>query len=459
MKRHSLSTFVLFSVVIVSVALVLIMLFLREAEISASDFPRTRNVIAFVGLVVAALVILTAFVIIGFIRSTSKVEEKEEEIRAIISNLTDGIIVYGEDNAIYLMNPIAEEILGVEAQSILGKKIARDYKSAFDPFSNLQTLFFAAAVKEPSYEMLSHVPIGRKGGEIRMGEVNINKPLLRNLVIIEVPLSLPAQRDSRARFMKIIRDVTRERSLSKIKSDFINIAGHQMRTPLSGLKWTLKMLLDGDLGPLSDEQKQFIQRGYGSNERMIRLVGDLLDVSRIEDGRFGYQFQEGDFNSLLKKILYEFEPRFRDKKLKIEVEKPEHEFRFFFDPKRLQMVIENFLENALAYTLDGGQILIRVSEEPSYMVFSVKDTGIGIPERQHNLIFTKFFRGNNAVRMQTEGSGLGLFISKNIIAAHGGSVWFESKENQGTTMFFKIPMKKEMLPKEERHIAEFISRL
>lgn len=251
----------------------------------------------------------------------------------------------------------------------------------------------------------------------------------------------------------------REKNLSEMKSGFISIAAHQLRTPLSAIKWTFKMLLSGDVGELTEEQKEFVKRGDDSNERMITLINDLLNVSRIEEGRFGYEFQDTDLIELVEGILEEEEVRIRQNNLEITFKKPKKDLpKLRVDPTKMRMAISNLIDNAIKYTLAGGRVEVGIRVRQKDALVYVKDSGIGIPPEQMANLFSKFFRADNAVRMQTSGSGLGLFIVKNIVERHGGKIWAESEEGEGTTFYLTVPYKDQFSPKteEEKKFEAFI---
>lgn len=233
----------------------------------------------------------------------------------------------------------------------------------------------------------------------------------------------------------------RLREVDQTKSQFVSIAAHQLRTPLSGIKWVLKLMLDGDIGPLSSEQRGFVQKAYEANERMIQLVGDLLDVSRIEEGKFGYQFATGDFVAFVKKVCDEYALQAEAHKLSLVFEPPKTLPPLMsFDKDRLRLVLANLIDNAMNYTPAGGHIKVSMEYSNGLVRVSVADTGVGVPESQIPHIFNKFFRGSNVIHLQTDGTGLGLYISKNIIETHGGTISITSQEDHGTTVSFVIPL-------------------
>ena len=224
----------------------------------------------------------------------------------------------------------------------------------------------------------------------------------------------------------------------------MTISAHQLRTPLSAIKWTIRMLLDGDVGKLTDEQTEFLKKAYQSNERMVNLVNDLLNVTRIEEGRYLYNPEELDMIELIEKTIIPLKEIAERKNLKFEFLKPkEKEIKVRVDKEKISLAISNLVDNAINYTKEGKiSIQFEYDSKDKQVKFSVKDTGIGISEEQQKRLFSKFFRGINAIKAETEGTGLGLFIAKNIIEAHGGRIWFESEEGKGTTFYFTLPLKK-----------------
>lgn len=239
--------------------------------------------------------------------------------------------------------------------------------------------------------------------------------------------------------VNLARAGERERIMSDVKSKFIFIAAHQLRTPLSGVKWALRTLLSGEVGRITRMQRRYVERAYDSNERMIRLVADLLDVSRLEEGRFGYEFAVADFRAFAESLAEEYRPRFEEQRIAFELHLPGTRMPVSFDLERLALALRNLIENALHYTEEGGRVSLGVTESPDAITVEIADTGVGIPAGQQEKLFTKFFRGENVIRMQTEGTGLGLFIARNIIAAHGGAIAIASEEGKGTTVSFHIP--------------------
>ncbi len=231
--------------------------------------------------------------------------------------------------------------------------------------------------------------------------------------------------------------------IDRAKSHFVSVAAHQLRTPLSIIKWTFRMLLSGDFGKLNGEQKDVIQRGYDVNEGTIVLISDLLDVARIESGRFAYTFSDVSIEEIIKDAVEMNTPRAKERKIDIRTIKSSRGKIPFVrgDKTALRIALQNLISNAINYTLPGGEVEVIYKKKGEFVEVRVKDTGVGVPRNQMGRLFTKFFRGDNVVRMQTSGTGLGLFIAKSIISAHNGEMGAESEEGKGSAFWFTIPIK------------------
>ncbi|QQG45900.1 MAG: sensor histidine kinase [Candidatus Niyogibacteria bacterium] len=235
-----------------------------------------------------------------------------------------------------------------------------------------------------------------------------------------------------------------ERLLSREKSDFVTIAAHQLRTPLSAIKWAFRALLDGDAGELQTEQKELVSRTNQTNDRMINLVNDLLDVSRIEEGQLGFVFQKEDLVGIIKETADKFMALAKERGIILMVHMPKEKLQpLMIDRKKFNLAFSNILDNAVQYNRENGKVDIYISGKGGLAEIRISDTGIGISKDDIGRIFNKFARGRNAIRIQTEGSGLGLFIARSIIERHGGKIWVESEEERGTTVYFTLPIKAE----------------
>ncbi len=242
------------------------------------------------------------------------------------------------------------------------------------------------------------------------------------------------------RDLELTRANEKLQMLDQVKSDFISVVAHQLRTPLSGMKWTLSMLLNGDMGDLNNDQKTFLMKSYESNTRMITLVNDMLVADGIQSGRVHYGFKYVDIVDLMDNVLFEVSPKAKEKNIRIEYKsKFENLPQAYIDPETMRAVLQNLLENAIKYAREKGKIEIDVKKETDRLVVSIADNGIGIPKDQAKDVFGKFFRARNAVKQETDGSGLGLYIAKTIVEKNGGTIWFESVLGKGSTFYFSVP--------------------
>lgn len=226
-----------------------------------------------------------------------------------------------------------------------------------------------------------------------------------------------------------------------LKSELISITAHQLRTSLSAFKWMLKMFLNKDFGALSTEQEAFLNRSYESNERMIRLVSEMLTINKTEDTILKYDFITSDLENLIEGVIFEFEGESHEKSIELIYLKSKEKIpEFKLDQDKVRVVLQNLIDNALKYSDHGDHIFISAKISGNMVEVSVKDTGIGISQEQQEKIFEKFFRADNARKKESVGSGLGLYTVKTIVEKHGGKLWFESQEGQGSTFFFTLPI-------------------
>jgi PAS domain S-box-containing protein len=240
-------------------------------------------------------------------------------------------------------------------------------------------------------------------------------------------------------FLGIERDITREKMIDKAKSEFVSLASHQLRTPLSAINWYTEMLLDGDAGPLTKEQKEYLHEIYTGNQRMVDLVTSLLNVSRLELGTFAIEPTEGDLVAMSQNAIKELTPLITAKKLQV-TETYGKVPPICVDKKLMYMIFQNIYSNAVKYNPEGGKITVGIAIDKKKVIITATDTGMGIPKEEQGQIFTKLFRANNAKDSVTEGTGLGLYIVKSILDQAGGKISFTSEVNKGTTFTVTLPL-------------------
>ena len=229
------------------------------------------------------------------------------------------------------------------------------------------------------------------------------------------------------------------RELDKAKDEFITMASHQLRTPLTAIKGYLSMLLEGDAGEIKVGQYEFVEEAYSGATRMVALINDLLNVSRMETGRFFLEPTDFELTRLINEEIKQLEKTAKDKGLEVEfTKKGRGDIKLCADEMKVRQVVMNFIDNAIYYTING-KIKVRVSQDKESAYFEVTDNGIGVPKEQQKHLFTKFYRAENARRTRPDGTGLGLFMAKKVIEEHGGEIIFHSEEGRGSTFGFKLP--------------------
>ncbi|XOB42115.1 MAG: sensor histidine kinase [Candidatus Nealsonbacteria bacterium] len=239
----------------------------------------------------------------------------------------------------------------------------------------------------------------------------------------------------------ITRSFERLAEASRLKSEFISIVSHQLRSPLSNLKWTIELLMSGKLGKIEEKQTEYFKIIKENSGRMHDLVSDLLTVSRIESAKLPFKKQEFSMEELTKSLINEYKALSSASNVGVVFLDDKNLPKAFSDPSRIKLVMENLLDNAIRYSNEKGGVEITLSVKNNDILFSIKDNGVGIPQKDHKYIFQKFFRSENILKHQTKGSGLGLYISKEIIKRAKGKIGFNSEENKGSTFWFTIPTK------------------
>ncbi|MDA1337175.1 MAG: HAMP domain-containing sensor histidine kinase [bacterium] len=233
----------------------------------------------------------------------------------------------------------------------------------------------------------------------------------------------------------------RLRELDSVKSEFVSVAAHQLRTPLTGIKWTLNALLTGEVGTLDKDQKKLVTDGLAATYRLIELINDLLDTARIEEGRFGFNFKMLSLAPILKQSIVNYAVIAKKKGIQLILKLPEAKLPLLkLDAEKIGIVLDNLIDNAIKYTIPGGKITVRATLQKEHVVLEVEDTGIGVPKEQVHRVFTKFFRAVNAQLAETSGTGLGLYVSHNIVEHHRGTLSFTSSEGKGSTFVVSLPL-------------------
>jgi signal transduction histidine kinase len=235
---------------------------------------------------------------------------------------------------------------------------------------------------------------------------------------------------------------SRLKELDQAKDEFISMASHQLRTPLTTIKGYLSMVLEGDVGPVTKDEKQLIEQAFDSAERMVFLIGDLLNVSRLQSGKFIIDSKPTNLAKMVEAQVDQLQETAKTHHLTLSYKKPDKFSLLNLDETKIQQVVMNFIDNAIYYTPANGSIEVALEATPTEVIYTVTDTGLGVPKAEQHHLFAKFYRAGNAREMRPDGTGLGLFMAKKVIAAQGGSIIFKSTEGKGSTFGFSFPIAK-----------------
>jgi signal transduction histidine kinase len=228
------------------------------------------------------------------------------------------------------------------------------------------------------------------------------------------------------------------KALDETKDEFISMASHQLRTPLTSVKGYLSMVLEGDAGELNDMQRKLLDQAFISSQRMVYLIADLLNVSRLRTGKFIIEATPTNLADVVQGEVEQLLETADGRGLKLEYDKPENFSVAMLDETKIRQVVMNFIDNAIYYTPSGGHITVKLRETDDIIEFTVHDDGIGVPKHEQHHLFTKFYRAGNAKKARPDGTGLGLFMAKKVIVAQGGTLIFNSEEGKGSTFGFSF---------------------
>ena len=350
---------------------------------------------------------------------------ERNKLRLILAGITNAVIAVDLERRIVLFNRAAETLTKRRVDEVIGKPI-EEVISLYDAKSAISTdTYCPKNTKEPDGVVYS-------GNDLRIEDssgiehiVNVVSGRIREGQSIQLGCVIT------------LEDITRESVMERTKREFVSIAAHQLRTPLTGMSWTVEMLLSGAKGVLNAGQKELVERGLDAIHRMVELVNDLLDVSRIEEGLFGIKTAQKMLAPIFDRILANLKKQADRRAIVLDIQIDPNLPPLEIDEDKLEFAISNLVDNAIKYTPERGRVEVRARVENSAVVISIKDSGIGIPDAEHDRVFTKFFRSRRAKALHT-GSGLGLYVAKNIVEHHGGKISFDSKEGQGTTFRIAI---------------------
>ena len=366
-------------------------------------------------------------------KSVAELKEEREAIAVernklslVLSGINDAVIAIDQSGKIITWNSAAEKLIDVPGTKAINLPVDEIVIIKTDRKKISYLEYAPATENDPPYRNDS-VTVLRKNGRAATASLLVS--------------TLSASPGVNIGWILTLHDRTKEQVVESIKREFVSIAAHQLRTPLTTIKWATDMFLNGYAGKPSGEQTSLIEKANQSTDRMIMLVNDLLNTARLEDGRLVGDLKPTDIVKLMEAVLNNEKEAIAKKGHAVTFVPPKEKLPLLvLDSETMSLAFQNLLENAIRYTKPRGKIAVTMQRQGDKLRIAVADNGVGVPEDQRDRLFTKFFRGKNVLNMETEGSGLGLFITKNIIETHGGSISFSSAEGEGTTVVISLPL-------------------
>jgi len=353
------------------------------------------------------------------IRRLMKEKQKAE---SIVESISDGIIVTDEDNKIILVNSAAEKALNIKEKNVINRHFLEGIKKEeiFNIIKNIKN-------KSNLNDTKKYTDITIEYDE-EIKHYNVNVKPIRN------------KDGENIGMVTLMQDITKLKEVDQMKSDFVSTVSHEFRTPLTSIGMSVGLLLEGITGEITEDQKELLDAIKEDNERLKSLVSDLLDLSRLESGKIQMDIDSYDINNIINHSVKPFYRQAEEKNTTINIDIKENTSKVKADFNKISWVLTNLIGNALRYTPEDGtgKIEIKVKDTANKVLVSVSDNGKGIPEDYQKKVFEKFIQVKDVNGENTGGTGLGLAISKEIVNAHGGDIWVESKIGEGTIFYFTL---------------------
>ena len=345
---------------------------------------------------------------------TIDLRQTNAKLAGIVNYCADGIVILNEDGVIEQVNPACENLIGLINEKIIN--------SSIDDFFFSKKTFISKELHKV------------EENELFLRDFYIKNPLSNNITPVEISFARINPDDEFKRFVGVIRDVTEQKKADKLRDDFIATLTHDLRTPLLAAIQTLKFFLEGAVGELDEKQRLLLSTMQKSNEDLLGLVNALLEVYKYDAEKLTLNKTEFKIYDLAKHVFDELKPLSDKKKIDFQIDCSEKDIEIIADKSELRRVICNLCGNAINYTPEEGKVVITIKNEANDLIFSVSDTGCGIPTEDIPNMFQRFSQGTSKKR--SAGTGLGLYLSRQIIESHGGKIWLESKVNKGSEFSF-----------------------
>ncbi len=357
-------------------------------------------------------------------------EQQRVLAEALFTSIGDGAIATDEFGKITRINPTALRLLGYSEREMVGAWFPKKIISLYENGETVSLIdrpitrafLTGKTITEKTYYR-------RRNGQTMPVAITVSPIMLGGKPVGAI---------------EVFRDITLEYEIDRMKSDFISLASHQLRTPLSAIKTYSHMLMDGYMGDVSAAQKKSLRTIVSAANRMNELISTLLNITRIESGNVTVTRKAVDVERLAEEVNKEHGLAASDKNISVTLLPSKTKPSIETDPLLFKEVLSNLVSNAIKYTPDNGKVTVSIKNRRYDVIFEVRDTGMGIPKYSQEQIFTKFFRAHNVVKQETSGTGLGLYLVKGLVDALDGKIWFDSIEDKGTV--FCVSLAKNQVP-------------
>lgn len=355
----------------------------------------------------------------------------QSQMRAILDASSEAIALLAPDGVFLIVNRCFSEMFGVAADQVLGRRLA-------DLQADIQRIFNDT---DQTYMRMEQALQDTQ--TIFRERVVQRRPQARELALFSAPVWTTDQ--THLGRLYVFRDITHERAVDRMKSEFVAMVSHELRTPLTSIKGYVDMLLEGEAGPLSSEHQDLLQVVKSNADHLLVLINDLLDMSQIEAGKLTLNRAPLDMRPLIRQVVAALRPQLEAKEQRLILDLPDLPSSdasplVLGDAGRIHQILTNLLSNAIKYTPKLGTITIRLTVEPPWLCVAVQDTGVGLTEEERERIFERFYRVRNRVTREARGTGLGLAITRSLVELHRGTITVESQPGQGSTFRVCLPL-------------------
>ncbi|MBE0476379.1 MAG: response regulator [Coriobacteriia bacterium] len=351
------------------------------------------------------------------IRDDTELVECRERAEAVLASTGDGLIVLDADGTVGYANPAAVSMLGAKVKRAVGRQV---------PFATL----LGEEGEDPTE--------AARCGERTVREIVVEKPEHRVIEVRTNPVK--GRHDEYLGCAISLHDVTAEREIAQMKNEFVSTVSHELRTPLTSIKGYVDLILDGEAGEINEIQQEFLSIVQENSDRLVALINDMLDISRIESGRIRLKREPLQLVDVALGAVETFRTLAEGAGIELVVKLPEDLPKAAGDRDRIGQVMMNLISNAIKYSPGGGTVTVRVRKDRDRIITSVTDTGIGISKKDQKKLFSKFYRVDSSLTREIGGTGLGLSICKSIVELQGGRIWARSEEGEGSTFSFALPI-------------------